>query len=76
MVKPHILLLLFCFNFAFSQVVINEIDADNPGSDNKEFIELKSTVPSFSLNGFSLVFLMDKREQVVQVIWLLIWMDI
>lgn len=56
MVKPHILLLLFCFNFAFSQVVINEIDADNPGSDNKEFIELKSTVPSFSLNGFSLVF--------------------
>jgi hypothetical protein len=56
MVKPHILLLLFCFNVAFSQVVINEIDADNPGSDNKEFIELKSTVPSFSLNGYSLVF--------------------
>lgn len=56
MVKPHTLLLLFCFNFAFAQVVINEIDADNPGSDNKEFIELKSSIPSYSLDGLSLVF--------------------
>ena len=56
MVKPHILLLLFYFNIAFSQVVINELDADNPGSDNKEFIELKSSIPSYSLNGYVLVF--------------------
>ena len=56
MVKPHTLLLLFCFNIAFTQVVINEIDADNPGSDNKEFIELKSSIPSYSLDGLSLVF--------------------
>lgn len=56
MVKPHTLLLLFYFNIAFTQVVINEIDADNPGSDNKEFVELKSTMPSFSLDGYALVF--------------------
>ena len=40
----------------YSQVVINEIDADNPGSDNKEFVELKSSLPNFSLNGYVLVF--------------------
>ncbi|WP_396192059.1 endonuclease [Flavobacterium sp.] len=53
--------LLFCFllftSFSFhAQIVINEIDADNPGSDNKEFVELKSSSPNFSLNGYVLVF--------------------
>jgi endonuclease I len=39
-----------------SQIVINELDADNPGTDTLEFIELKSTTPNFSLNGYVLVF--------------------
>ena len=41
---------------SFSQVVINEIDADTFSSDVLEFIELKSTTPTFSLNGYVLVF--------------------
>jgi len=40
----------------FSQVVINEIDADTPSSDILEFIELKSNTPNFSLDGYVLVF--------------------
>lgn len=39
-----------------SQIVINELDTDNPSADNLEFIELKSTTPNFSLNGYVLVF--------------------
>ncbi|MCZ8196658.1 MAG: endonuclease [Flavobacterium sp.] len=41
---------------SFSQVVINEIDADTFSSDLLEFIELKSNTPTFSLNGYVLVF--------------------
>jgi hypothetical protein len=51
-----VLFSLIFFNVAFSQVFINEIDADNPGSDVREFVELKSTTPNFSLNGYVLVF--------------------
>jgi hypothetical protein len=39
----------------FSQVVINELDSDTPSTDDKEFVELKSTVPNFSLDGYILV---------------------
>ncbi len=39
-----------------AQVVINELDSDNPSTDDKEFIELKSATPNFSLNGYVLVF--------------------
>ncbi len=47
---------LFLFSFSsFSQVVINELDSDTPSTDDKEFIELKSSVPNFSLNGYVLV---------------------
>lgn len=49
-------LFLFIGIFTYSQVVINEIDADNPGSDVKEFIELKSATPNFPLDGYVLVF--------------------
>ena len=41
---------------ALSQIVINEIDVDTPGIDNKEFIELKSDIPNFALDGYVLVF--------------------
>ena len=38
-----------------SQIVINELDSDTPSTDDKEFIELKSVTPNFSLNGYVLV---------------------
>lgn len=47
--------LLFC-SFGFSQLVINELDADTPSTDVLEFIELKSATPNFSLDGYVLVF--------------------
>jgi hypothetical protein len=54
---------LICVSFGFSQtVVINELDADTPGTDALEFIELKSfdaggiALPSFALDGYVLVF--------------------
>lgn len=47
--------LFFCF-ISSAQVVINEIDADTPGSDLLEFVELKSSMPNFSLDGYVLVF--------------------
>lgn len=39
-----------------AQVVINEIDPDTPSTDVKEFIELHSITPNYSLNGLVLVF--------------------
>lgn len=48
-------LLLWSF-FTYSQVVINELDPDTNSTDVKEFIELKSTLPNFSLNGYVVVF--------------------
>lgn len=47
---------LFLGMFTYSQVVINEIDADTPGTDQLEFVELKSATPNFSLDGYVLVF--------------------
>ncbi|WP_026705171.1 endonuclease [Flavobacterium soli] len=49
-----ILLIAFCF-ISNAQIVINEIDADNPSIDTKEFVELKSDVPNFPLDGYVLV---------------------
>ncbi|UUC45091.1 endonuclease [Flavobacterium cerinum] len=49
------ILLLLVSNLMFSQVVINELDSDTPSTDDKEFIELKSTVPNFPLDGYVLV---------------------
>ncbi|MDT0557033.1 endonuclease [Ichthyenterobacterium sp. W332] len=56
--KLHLILCFFCFSLvSFSQIlVINEIDVDTPGIDDKEFIELKSESPNFALDGYILVF--------------------
>ncbi|WP_310554571.1 endonuclease [Flavobacterium sp.] len=51
-----LLLLLLLSNLSFSQVVINELDSDTPSADVKEFIELKSATPNFSLDGYVVVF--------------------
>ena len=48
--------------FSYSQVVINEIDADNPGNDVYEFVELKSSTPNFPLDGYVLVFFNDSNS--------------
>lgn len=40
----------------FGQVVINELDCDTPSIDDKEFIELLSETPNYSLDGYVLVF--------------------
>lgn len=53
--KFALILTLFNVLFAYSQLVINELDCDTPSTDDKEFIELKSTTPNFSLNGYVLV---------------------
>ena len=53
--------LFFCF-ISSAQVVINEIDADNPGSDIFEFVELKSSTPNFPLDGYVLVFFNDSNS--------------
>ncbi|TRX23819.1 T9SS type A sorting domain-containing protein [Flavobacterium franklandianum] len=50
-------LLLFIFSYtAAAQIVINELDSDTPSTDDREFIELKSTTPNFPLDGYVLVF--------------------
>ena len=54
--KLSVILLLIATQFSNAQVVINELDCDTPGIDNKEFIELKSDTPNFNLDGFVLVF--------------------
>lgn len=56
MKKIAILFLFILSEFVNAQVVINEIDSDTAGADALEFIELKSTTPNFSLNGYVVVF--------------------
>ena len=51
-----VLLFLCSYFSSYGQIVINEIDADTPSSDILEFVELKSTEPTFSLDGYVLVF--------------------
>jgi len=59
--KPFILslfYLIFSTLCLFSQpaLVINELDCDTPGVDDKEFLELKSATPNFPLDGYVVVF--------------------
>lgn len=56
MKKLYFLCLTFLMaSVSFGQVVINEIDADTPGSDTAEFVELKAA-PNASLDGYIVVF--------------------
>jgi endonuclease I len=57
MIKKILFFISLFFSFIpYAQVVINELDADTPSTDNLEFIELKSSIPNFSLDGYVLVF--------------------
>ncbi len=51
-----LIIILFIGFSAFSQIVINELDCDTPGVDDKEFVELLSETPYFPLDGYVLVF--------------------
>ena len=46
---------VLCFSLSNAQIVINELDSDTPSTDDKEFVELKSSTPNFSLDGYALV---------------------
>lgn len=57
--------LLSCFFFCYflffslsaqSPLIINELDCDTPGIDDKEFLELRSTEPYTPLDGYVVVF--------------------
>ena len=50
------LIALTYFSVSQAQIVINELDADTPSTDTKEFLELKSTTPFFALDGYCVVF--------------------
>lgn len=53
------LLLLWVHTYSLSgqaKLVINELDCDTPGLDDKEFVELKSNEPNFPMDGYVLVF--------------------
>jgi hypothetical protein len=58
MIKKYFLSLMFILasSISYGQIIINEIDSDTPGSDTKEFVELKTATPNFSLDGYVLVF--------------------
>lgn len=51
-----LLLFLLISNAGFSQVFINELDCDTPGTDALEFVEFRTVTPNFSLNGYVLIF--------------------
>ncbi|MFH6769695.1 endonuclease [Gaetbulibacter aquiaggeris] len=49
-------LFLLISPIVFSQIVINELDCDTPGVDDKEFVELLSDTANFPLDGYVVVF--------------------
>lgn len=56
MTKNTLAFLSLFFGFvSYGQVVINEMDTDTPSTDDKEFIEFKSAVPNFPMDGYVLV---------------------
>ncbi|MFD2433156.1 hypothetical protein ACFSO9_06090 [Mesonia maritima] len=56
MKKITTLLLLLTVFSLHAQVVINELDCDTQSIDDKEFVELKSNTPNYSLDNMVLVF--------------------
>ncbi len=53
--RLYFLSMLLMATLSYSQVVINELDSDTPSTDDLEFIELKSDVPNFPLDGYVIV---------------------
>ncbi|WP_298116195.1 endonuclease [Flavobacterium sp.] len=56
MYKKLLLPIVFFCSFSMNaQIFINELDCDTPSTDDKEFIELKSSTAFFPLDGYVLV---------------------
>ncbi len=49
------LLSLFSINLLHAQILINEVDADTPSTDQEEFLELFTSSPNMSLDGYVVV---------------------
>lgn len=57
MKKITFILAFLCSSFIFGQaVVINEVDADQTTTDTEEFLELYTSTPNTSLDGYIVVF--------------------
>ena len=54
--KTKLLFLLLTSFFSYSQIVINEFDGDNPGSNDYQIVELKTPLANTALDGYVLVF--------------------
>lgn len=54
--KKFYTILLLIPTISLGQIIINEVDADTPGSDTAEFIELYSSSPNTDLTGYIIVF--------------------
>ncbi|WP_031425926.1 endonuclease [Flavimarina sp. Hel_I_48] len=50
-----LLIFLFTIGLSYGQLVINELDCDSPGYDDREFIELRSEDAYFPLDGYLVV---------------------
>lgn len=64
-----LLISLFFYGFTNAQVIINEVDADTPGVDTEEFVELKTDEPFTSLDGYVLVHFNGSNFGANQVWW-------
>lgn len=53
--KKITLLFIFSVQLLSAQLVINELDCDTPSIDDKEFVEIKSDIPNFPLDGYVVV---------------------
>ena len=57
MMKKVILVVFFLVSqLAIGQLLINELDCDSPGAEDREFLELLSVTPNFPLDGYVVVF--------------------
>ena len=58
-----LILTLLLSSLSFSQIVINEIDSDQTGTDDAEFIELKSDNPNMVLDGYVVVLFNGSNDE-------------
>lgn len=63
MKKITFLLILLITSLSYSQLVINEVDADQTGTDSAEFIEILSSTANFALDGYVVVLYNGSDDQ-------------
>jgi hypothetical protein len=63
MMKKVILVVFFLISqLAIGQLLINELDCDSPGAEDREFLELLSVTPNFPLDGYVVVFFNGSKD--------------